>query len=185
MTPRLPLVTDPSEEVRQTLEKTLVRGGAPLNVFRMLAHNPRILKRFNVLGGAYLTKGALPPRVREIVVLRTAWNARCAYELGQHTLIARDAGLRDEEIASIASAAPRLPGDEALLIALADELFADDRVSDATWAALAERWAPSELVELVTMVGFYRMLAGFLNTFDVPLEDDVVRSTKRLAPTEE
>lgn len=172
--PRIPLVTDPSPEVREILAGTLTRDGRPINIFGMLAHNPRILKRFNLLGGALLNKGVLPPRERELVILRVGWNARAVYEFGQHTIIGRQAGLSDEEIAAVCDGGdhPWSPGDH-LLLAMADELCQDDCVSDDTFAALAERWNEAELVELVVCAGFYRMVSGFLNTFGIPLDEGV------------
>ena len=59
------------------------------------------------------------------------------------------------------------------LIALADELCADDCVSDITWTALRARWDDAELVELVALAGFYRMVSGFLNTLGVQLADGI------------
>jgi alkylhydroperoxidase family enzyme len=58
-----------------------------------------------------------------------------------------------------------------VLIALADEICADDCASDATFAALQGRWSDAELVELVALVGFYRMVSGFLNTLGVEPEE--------------
>jgi alkylhydroperoxidase family enzyme len=60
-----------------------------------------------------------------------------------------------------------------VLVALADELCATNNVSDATWAALAARWSDAELVELVALAGFYRMVSGFLNATGVELDPGV------------
>jgi alkylhydroperoxidase family enzyme len=56
---------------------------------------------------------------------------------------------------------------------MADELAADDCVSDATWNALATRWSDAELVELLVVAGFYRLVSGFLNSAGVQLDDGV------------
>lgn len=174
--PRIPpLDLEPLEgtELADALAKTAVRSGELLNIFRTLAHQPALLKRFNVLGGAFLAKGVLPARERELVILRVGWNCRSVYEFGQHTLIGREAGLTDEEIAALATtraAGPWSTEDEAL-IALADEICADDCASAVTFAALRRRWNDAELVELVALVGFYRMVSGFLNTMGVEPEE--------------
>jgi 4-carboxymuconolactone decarboxylase len=174
--PRLPPV-DPEplagSDLADVLAKTAVRDGEPLNIFRALAHQPTLLKRFNALGGAFLAHGLLPAREREIVILRVGWNCRSVYEFGQHTLFGRDAGLGDEEIASLATtrAAGPWSADDEALIALADEICADDCAGDSTFAALRRRWSDAELVELVALVGFYRMVSGFLNTMGVEPED--------------
>jgi alkylhydroperoxidase family enzyme len=160
-------------EVAELLEKTKLRGGEALNIFRTLAHQPQLLKRFNGLGGAFLVHGRLPAREREIVILRVGWNCRSVYEFGQHTLIGRDAGLSDGEIASLATvrAEGGWSADDQALIALADEICADDCAGDATFAALRRRWSDGELVELVALTCFYRMVSGFLNTLGVEPED--------------
>jgi alkylhydroperoxidase family enzyme len=174
--PRLPLV-DPADdavgaELAETLKKTIVKDGEPLNIFRTLGHHPGLLKRFNALGGAFLARGLLPAREREIVILRVGWNCRSVYEFGQHTVIGREAGLTGAEIAALTSvrAAGPWTDDDQALIALADELCADDCISDATFARLRSRWNDAELVELVALAGFYRMVSGILNSLGVEPE---------------
>jgi alkylhydroperoxidase family enzyme len=179
--PRLPLLSDfdPESEVGQILSSAMTIDGTPLNIFRMLAHHPKLFKRFNLMGGFLLNKGQVPEREREIVILRVGWNARAVYEFGQHIVIGRRCGLTDAEISALASDPGRGDVDHAWsdadrdLIALADELCADDCVSDETFARLAERWSEAQLIELVICAGFYRLVSGFLNTFGVPLDEGV------------
>lgn len=173
--PRIRPLADPDAETREVLAKTGLRDGVPLNIFATLARHPRLLKRFNVFAGLFLTRGLLPPRAREIVILRVAWNTRSVYEFGQHTLIGRQVGLTDAEIARVAAPAETAgwePADR-LLVALADELCAYDRVSEPTWQRLAELWTEPQLIELVMLAGSYRMVAGFLNTAGVHLDEGV------------
>ncbi len=63
--------------------------------------------------------------------------------------------------------------DDRALIALADELSDDDAVSDGTWATLARRWDEGQLVELLLLAGYYRMVSGFLNGVGAALDDGV------------
>lgn len=171
--PRIRPVTDPTDDIKELFAKGLSRpDGAPLNIFGVLANHPGLLKRFNVLGGLFLSKGTVPEREREIVILRVGWNCRAVYEFGQHIIIGKRVGLKDNEI----SALTRSPNtfawkaDDAALIALADDLCTDDCVSDRTWQALAARWDEHQLIEFVMLAGFYRMVSGFLNTMGVQLD---------------
>ncbi len=150
-------------------------SGKPLNIFGTLAHHPKLLKRFNVLGGFFLNAGLLPEREREIVILRVGFNCQSVYEFGQHTVIGRRVGLTDSEIAALANATLAYPWsiDDAALLALADDLCTDDCVSSQTWEALKMRWSEAELLELTMVAGFYRMVSGFLNTTGVQLDDGV------------
>lgn len=163
------------EELAATLTGALSIDGRPLNIFGVLGHHPKLLKRFNLLGGFLLNKGLIPARERELVILRIGANARSEYEFGQHTLIGRRSGLVDAEISALAGDPDThaWSADDRALIALADELSADDCVGDATWAALATRWSDAELVELLIVAGFYRLVSGFLNSAGVQLDAGV------------
>jgi 4-carboxymuconolactone decarboxylase len=169
--PRIPPLADPSPEVAEALRQTGIQGGPPLNIFATLAHHPRLLKRFSVLGGLFLAHGLLPARERELVILRTGWRTRCEYEFGQHVVLGRRAGLSDEEIGRLASEGIEgWPPEDALLVRLADEIHASRDVSDEVWQGLSRRWDHAELLELVTLAGFYGMVAGFLNATRVQRE---------------
>ena len=171
--PRIEPVTEPTE-----LQRELMFGNAAsdsLNISATMAHNTRVLKRFSALGGTLLFRGVLPARERELVILRVGANCQSVYEFGQHTLIGRDTGLSDAEITALTQSPEVREWSEADrdLIALADELCADDCVSDATWARLAARWDDEALIELVTVAGFYRLVSGFLNSTGVQLDPGV------------
>jgi 4-carboxymuconolactone decarboxylase len=174
--PRLLPVTDPTDEQREVLERAGTRpGGRPLNIFATMVHNRRVADRVVRLGGAFLGKGTIPDREREIVILRVGHRASAVYEFGQHVLIGRRAGLTDDEIAALASDDGDHPwsDDDRALVAMVDDLCADDCVSDATWGALRGRWTDEQLVELLFLAGYYRMISGFLNSAGVVRDDGV------------
>jgi 4-carboxymuconolactone decarboxylase len=171
--PRVAPVDDPDPEVADMLAKTMSDDtGRPLSIFRTMARHPRMMKRFNVLGGFFLTRGDLPARERELCILRTAWRSRSEYEWAKHVLIGRDAGLTDEEIARVPHTEGWSAADAALL-RLTDEVLDHTDVSDTTWWELAETYTDAQLCELVLLVGFYRMTAGFLNAAGVVKEDSL------------
>lgn len=173
--PRIDPIDEPDDELAEILKGTLLIDGEPLNIFGVLAHHPKLLKRFTLFAGFLLNKGLLPPREREIVILRVGWNARAVYEFGQHTVMGRDAGLHDDEIEALTRdpADHGWSSDDLDLIALADELAADDCVTDGTWARLATRWSDAELIELLVVAGMYRLVSGLLNSAGVALDDGV------------
>jgi 4-carboxymuconolactone decarboxylase len=172
---RLPLVASADEQLREILAKTLMKDGQPLNIFRLMGHHPLLLRRFNAMGGALLTGGELPPRVRELAILRMAWRTGSVYEFGQHTIIGRHAGLKDVEIhaTTLAEIPDDWSADERHVIDMVDDIYTSDSVSDACWEALAQRWTAKDLVELVLLAGYYRMVSIFLKTFRVQREPGV------------
>ena len=170
--PRIEPITEPDDELTEILATALTHDGRPLNIFGTLGKHPKLLKRFNLLGGFLLNKGLVPPRERELVILRVGANARAEYEFGQHTVIGRACGLTDDEIVGLTRPVDRHPwtADDRALIALADDLHEDDCVTDATWVALAARWDDAQLIELLVVAGFYRLVSGFLNSTGVQLD---------------
>jgi alkylhydroperoxidase family enzyme len=145
------------------------------NIFRTLAHHPKLLKRWTVFGNHVLFKSTLPPRERELVILRIGWLCRSPYEWGQHTRIGRQAGLTDEEIARI-GVGPEAPGWSAFdadLLRATDELHHDSRVSDATWARLAARYDRRQMLDLLFAVGQYTLVSMVLNSCGVELDPGV------------
>lgn len=172
--PRVTPVVDPEPDVADQLAKTLGDDrGVPLAIFRTMARHPRLMKRFNVLGGFFLTRGELPARERELVVLHTAWRSGCVYEWAQHVLIGGRSGLTPDEIERVAR--PDRAGEwssaDAALLRAADEVLEHADLSDTTWDGLGERFDDVQRVELVMLVGFYRMTAGFLNATGVQPDD--------------
>ena len=173
--PRIEPITEFDGELEEILATALTHDGKPLNIFGTLGHHPKLLKRFNLLGGFILNKGLLPPRERELVILRVGANARAEYEFGQHTVIGLECGLTQNEIEAIVGEPDAYGWSDAdrALIALADDLHTDDCVSDDTWAQLAATWNEAELVELLVVAGFYRLVSGFLNSTGVRLDDGI------------
>lgn len=147
------------------------REGPVLNIFRTLARNEPLFKQFSRLGGHLLRRGEVPAREREIVILRVGYRCASEYEFGQHTVIGRDAGVTDEEIARLAdSGSGGWSPDDQALVDMVDDICDQNMVSDRTWGALASRWSDSELLELLVLTGYYRLVSGLLNSAAVALE---------------
>ena len=145
-----------------------------LNIFRTLAKHPKMFEAFGRLGGFLLSGKGFPPRERELVILRTGWRSGSVYEWGQHVVIGRREGVTDEEITRLRT--PGLDGwspEDRVLVQFADELCQTNTVSDATWTAMAARFSETELIEVTMLVGFYRLVAGTLNTLGIELDPGV------------
>lgn len=149
-------------------------GLLPLNIFRTMAKHRGLADRFNRLGGYLLVKGLLPARERELVILRVGWRCGSVYEFGQHTVMSKPAGITDDEVRRLAQESTDGWGDGDLdLIRFADELCTTNTVSDPTWERLTARWSDEEMIELLILGGFYRMVSGFLNSAGVELDPGV------------
>src|SRR5205807_5718599 len=138
-----------TDEVRTMIERTPGGETEPLNIFTTLARHPTLVRRWLPFGTMMLT-GELPARDRELLILRTAWNCRAAYEWGQHVRIALASGVTQDEIDRV-PAGPDTAGwgpHDATLLRAADELHHTATLSDATWTALASGYDQRQLIEL-------------------------------------
>ena len=147
-------------------------GEGPPNILYTIGHHPSLLAPFLAFSSALALRGVLPRRDSELLALRAAWNCGSAFEWGHHVEYARAEGLTPRQIEAIAEG-PEAAGWSAadrLLLAVADELHARQHLSDERYAALAERFTPAEIVEIVFVVGQYTMLSMVANATGVPCE---------------
>ena len=179
MAPRIPPLdpADLDDETREAVTKTLTApDGAVLNIFRTMSHHPWVMKRFLALGTQLLIRGSLPARERELLILRTGWNTQSEYEWGQHVAIGRAVGLNDVELARI-KVGPDADGwsvTDAALLRAADELHAGGTITGETWTDLQKAYPDNQtLIEIPMVVGYYHMVAFFLNTTGVEREAGV------------
>jgi 4-carboxymuconolactone decarboxylase len=173
VSPQPRLAPKPSREWDE--ETRALIGDNSLNIFATLAHHPKLMKRWMVFGAHVLAKNTLPARDRELLILRTGWNCRAPYEWGQHVAIGRASGVGEAEIQRLTEGpdAPGWDAFDAVLVRAADELHDDQSLTDATYAALTERYDAQQMLDLVFTVGQYHLVSMALNSLRVERDDGV------------
>jgi alkylhydroperoxidase family enzyme len=175
--PRIEPLSPPYEP---ELERLLVRMTGtdevePLKLFRTLAVHEEIVSRMRPLGSALLAHPTIEPRDREIVIHRTTARCGAEYEWGVHAVaFGRPLGLDDAQLAATVHGAaddPAWSEHDRLLIELVDELDDTATVSDGLWSRLAAVWSPLQLVELVVLAGWYRLISQVVNACGVEHEE--------------
>ena len=156
---------------KEQLERAAERGPV-LNITRTLANYPELSRAWGRFARHVLSESSLPPRERELVILRMGWNCRSGYEFGQHRRIGQEAGLTLEEVERVKQG-PDAEGwndHERALLRATDELHADAFISDETWSALAQQYDTQQLMDVVFAAGQYNLVSMALNTLGVQLE---------------
>jgi len=145
--------------------------GEPMHIFTTLARQPELFGRWLGFGGALLA-GRLPGRLRELVILRTAYRFNGRYEWAHHIELGAAQGIEPSEVAALGGDVSSVSWDrlERAALAAVDETADGGRVGDDTWSLLAERLDEASLVELVMLIGHYMMLATVLRSLGVRLE---------------
>lgn len=182
---RLPLLPkDALNEAQLRLHENLVGGkrakvprklplenqdGSLNGPFNVLLYKPELGDLVQKLGNLLRFESDLSGPLREAAILTVAQHWRSDYEWFAHSIIAEKEGVSAEAIAAIKDG--HAPGDEelALVHRLVSEFLRNARVSDATYDAAAARFGKAATVELTILVGYYCIISGVLNVFEVDM----------------
>ncbi len=148
---------------------------AKLNVFKLMAHAEPLFRPLLALGTAILAQEELPPRMRELAILRVARLAAAEYEWVQHVPMARAAGVGEPQVEALRRGEIDpvcFDPVERLVLRFVTEVVRDGGAAP-TLAALARHFSTRAIVELVLTVGFYTMLAQLMATAAIDLDPPV------------
>lgn len=109
------------------------------------------------------------PRQKELAILAVAAHERSEYEWAVHSHAALQAGITEEQIAAVRTGADCPLDDpvEAAVLATARELAASGDLTDDSFTAATGVLGLTRLYELVTLVGYYRLVADQLRVLRV------------------
>jgi 4-carboxymuconolactone decarboxylase len=150
-------------------------NGRVLNAIRTYIQHPELYRSFTAFSRYIEGPTSLSARDKELIVLRTVWRTRDEYSWAYHVPAARRAGLSEDEVARIPKGpdAAGWSAFDAALLRSADELHATQRISDATWKTLAERYNEKQLMDLIFTVGHRTVASMFHNSAGVELEQGI------------
>jgi len=164
----------PEEMTDRARELTLERGN--LNVYRTLANAEKVFPGWMEAGRAALTSPVLRARLRELVILRTAYLMDCRYELGQHSDIAATADVSQQEIQALISESDwerlNFSDTERSVLRLTSELLTIRTVSAALFDQAHKALGSQAITEVLMVIGRYAGLALMLNALDVDLDEN-------------
>lgn len=141
---------------------------------RVMMKHPEVFARQMEMGTA-LYNGRIPPRERELAILRVGWLTQSPYEWGEHVNIAQRVGLSLEEVRRVrdGSSASGWGAHDAAVLRGVEELLADYALSDSTWEVLAHSWDEAQLIEFPMMIGQYIATAFVQNSLRIPLSPNI------------
>jgi 4-carboxymuconolactone decarboxylase len=170
-----------NEQQAQTLANFVAARGQPTGPWIALLRSPELMTRTRGLSDYLRFESIVPGWLREFVILMTARQWGQNYEWNAHYALAIDEGL-SPQIAQAIAEGRRPPGmvdEEEILYELCMELQRNHQISDATYARALERFGEQGVVEVVSLMGYYTMIAMILNTSRAPLP---AGATPALAP---
>jgi 4-carboxymuconolactone decarboxylase len=139
------------------------RGGQMIRPFAAMIHRPEIARAAADLGAVIRFQSTLSDHDREVVICTTAVERDCPFEWQSHISIAHVAGVSAATLAEIESGATVEDPDDAALVDFTRELCGTGKVGDEAFERARDRLGEEGTVELAAFIGYYTMLAVFMN----------------------
>lgn len=172
-TARIPR-SEPAEwtEAQKAMLGTRDQGDKTAPIWKTCLRNTELCKAWMPWTSYLLGRIFVPPRDKEMLILRTAWLSKSDYVWAGHYEGGKRAGMSEEEILRVTKGpdAPGWSAHDAALLRAADELHKDQFVSDATWKQLDEKYDDKQLLETVFIVGQYVQFSMFTNSAGIQLD---------------
>jgi 4-carboxymuconolactone decarboxylase len=141
------------------------------NILGTFVRHPGLTKEFLKFNVHLLFRSTLPPRLRELAILRVAHRTNSEYEWFQHVKMGLREGLTQDEIAGVQRGESSDDFDRTVLTGV-DELMDSYELSDATWSALSARFDERQRMDFVFTIGCYITVAMALKTFGIELDQE-------------
>ncbi|HEY8694181.1 MAG TPA: carboxymuconolactone decarboxylase family protein [Chloroflexota bacterium] len=146
-------------------------GRPVLNLYRSMAHSPEGLRAYIGLSHFVRDNSSLPAPLRELAILQTGVSIGCEYQVEQHTIAARRAGVAEDKIQAVLQGRGEgFDAPELAVLAYACEVAASRSLSDETLASLREHLSLRQISDLALTVGMYHLCAAVLLPLRVELD---------------
>lgn len=178
---RIPYATieETPEKIQEFFSRLTANTNRVMNLHKMMAHSPAAVREFIRIGNRLLYRAELSDRLRELVIIRVSELCDSRYEWVQHLPIALGTGLSKEQLEGLKDwrNSGLFTEEEKTVLAFTEEVVNDHQASDATFGAAAKFLDHTSLVELTLSIGYWSMVAKFLRTFQVDIEDGLLEAT--------
>jgi 4-carboxymuconolactone decarboxylase len=160
-------------EAQKVYDKIVARRGKLRGPYAPLMHDPPLAEPVADLGEYLRFKSTLPGDVREMAILVVARHVSQPFEWWAHAPIARREGLAEEVIQRIHARGDlaALPPKYADAARVVRHVLEFETIPADLHARVQKTLGVSGLMELVVLAGYYRLIAGVLFAFDVPLPE--------------
>jgi len=151
-------------------ERPLVAGLRGPTGIRL--HSPKLAEITYALGYYLRYEAGFSSIVRELAILVTAREMDSQFEWAAHEPVARKEGLSEAviDVVKYRKSTAWLPEAEAVLVEFGRQMFGQKKVNSETFAHALEIFGPKELVNLVSLMGYYASTAALLTAFDMQLD---------------
>ncbi len=143
--------------------------------FGVWVRSPTVGNAAQAFGAVVRFESQLPENVKEVAICTVGAHFNAKFEFAAHGPMAIAAGVSENAVEAIRRGEPPTLEDnvEDLAYEIATALLTDHRMSDSLYSRARQAFSEGELIELVTIIGYYCLVSLTLNAFDVPLPDNM------------
>ncbi len=140
------------------------------NFIKTLAHSGNFLEGVSDLYRSLLGETSLSGRIRQLAILKTCKINRCQYTVTVYSELAKKGGWTDEHIEAMDdyTNSELFNYDEKEVLQLAEQITVEpDEIQDDFWTQLDNHFTSDQVVELVTLIGFFNMINRLILSLQV------------------
>ncbi|MCB1111163.1 MAG: carboxymuconolactone decarboxylase family protein [Chlamydiales bacterium] len=163
----------PTEQQKMLLEKMEKKRGHIDGMYLTLLNHPDLTEKVSDLGGFLRFGSTLKGKYREFIILYCARKFDAEYEWIKHLPHAIEEGVGQALIDTIHQGAEHFEEPYESLVAVANCALKLENIPKPLQDRAIDIVGVEGLLEVVTLVNFYRMIAGIIFCFDVPLPEKV------------
>lgn len=140
----------------------------------MLLHSPKLAEKLVPLAPFFWNESVVEGRLRSVGILAAVREREAGYVWAAQVAMARKNGVPGEVIDLLRAKgdAGKLPSPEREIVDYVRQLLRENRVERKTFEALEQRFGAQWLVELTAAVGYFGLVSGIVNAFEVPAPAD-------------
>ena len=175
--PRVTPITSKSElpaEHHAVADAVLKVYGDIRGPWTMLLHSPKLTAKMLPLTPFFWNESIVEGKLRSVAILAAVREREAQYVWAAQVGMARKNGVREEVIDLLRARGDpgKLPAPEREIVTYVRQLLRTNRVDQATFDALKNRFGAQWLVELTATIGYFGLVSGIANAFEVPTPPD-------------
>ncbi len=164
---QLDAANDHVKKVYSDIERDI---GLVPNFVKTLAHSGNFLESVTDLYRNLMGETSLSEKIRQLAILKTCKLNRCQYMVTCYLELAKKGGWTEEQIEAIDDymSSDLFNYYEKEVLQLAEQITEEpDEIQDDFWAQLNNHYTSDQVVELVTLIGFFNMINRFILALQV------------------
>jgi 4-carboxymuconolactone decarboxylase len=156
-------------EHRPVFDAVAEGRGSVRGPFSIMMYSPQMCERVLNTSNFLRFQSSVKPKEGELAIIATAREKDCPFVWAAHVTLARKAGTREEAISVVRDRkdASGLAPDERAIVTYVRQLLRNNRVDQAIFDALKDRYGVPWVVELTGIIGHYGLVTGLLNAFEM------------------